>query len=352
MIAIHISSSDLLCTFRSALRIPLLITETCNTWRVSPEEVTLLETCNHQEADTRLVRHASLSDKPVVVVAADTDVFILMMYAFYKSNPCEKWFMKIERNRYLDIGDICKAYGEEICDVLPGYHSLTGCDTTSYPYKVGKVKPLKKMITQSKANLLSPLGQRRLSKQDAEEILSFMQTIMYPGKPDEEFVDTRIRMYEQLKTKSSLTLLPDRYSAEEHVKRANLQTYIWKQCLHKDIDYPNPEEGGWQVQDDSLVPVWFHCSQFPPSLSRRKPRRQKHRDETDWADDESEEPPPVEPPKKKQRQDTSRSSKQHHPGVETCVGERSTTSESSSSSEIVLSDSETETYDYFSDESE
>ena len=146
------------------------------------------------------MRHASLPGKPVVVVAADTDVFILM-YAFYKSNLCEKWFMKIEQNRYLDIGDICKAYGEEICDVLPGYHSLTGCDTTSYPYKVGKVKPLKKMITQSKANRLSPLGQRRLSKQDAEEILSFMQTIMYPGKPDEEFVDTRICMYEQQKTK-------------------------------------------------------------------------------------------------------------------------------------------------------
>ena len=102
----------------------------------------------------------------------------------------------------------------------------------------------------------------------------------------------------------------------------------------------------------SLVSVWIHCSQFPPSLSRKKPCRQKHRDETDWSDDESEEPPPVEPPKKKQRQDTSRSSKQHHPGIETCVGERLTTSESSSSREIVLSDSETETYDYFSDEFE
>ena len=47
---------------------------TRNSWLVSPEDVTLLETCNNHEVDTRIVRHVSLSDKPVVIVAADTDV--------------------------------------------------------------------------------------------------------------------------------------------------------------------------------------------------------------------------------------------------------------------------------------
>jgi len=51
------------------------------------------------------------------------------------------------------------------------------------------VKPLKKMITQGKSNLLALLGKQRLSKQDAEKILSFMQTIMYSGKQDEDFVE-------------------------------------------------------------------------------------------------------------------------------------------------------------------
>jgi len=116
------------------------------------------------------------------------------------------------------------------------------CDTTSYPYEVGKVKPPKKVITQGKCNLLAPLGKQR---QDAEKILSFMQTIMYPGKQDEDFVETRICMYEQQKNKSSLTLLPDKHSAEEHVKRSNFQAYIWKQCVIKDINYPNLEECRW-----------------------------------------------------------------------------------------------------------
>jgi len=50
-----------------------------------------------------------------VIVAADTYIFVLLIYAFHKSHPSEKWFVKIEKNRYLDIGDICKTYGEEIC---------------------------------------------------------------------------------------------------------------------------------------------------------------------------------------------------------------------------------------------
>ena len=51
------------------------------------------------------------------------------------------------------------------------------------------MKPLKKMIIQGKSNLLAPLGKQRLSKQDDEKILSFMQTIMYSGKQDEDFVE-------------------------------------------------------------------------------------------------------------------------------------------------------------------
>jgi len=154
-------------------------------------------------------------------------------------------------------------------------------------------------------------------------------------------------MYKQQKNKSSLTLLPDKH---KHVKQSNLQAYIWKQCVLKDINYPNPEECGWQVEENSIVPVWFHCSQFPPSLSRRKPRRQKHSEETDWADDESEELPPAEPPKKKQRSETTKSSPQSHSTVfHTSVVELSPTSESSSSSDLVLSDSETVTDSDYSD---
>jgi hypothetical protein len=125
-----------------------------------------------------------------VVVAADTDIFVLLVYAFSKVDPAEKWYMKIDKERYVDIGDVCKAYGKEVCDVLPAYHSVTGCDTTSYPYKVGKVKPFRKMVAQRKFTLLTSVGILPVSFQHLENMLIFMQTVMYPGKEGEDNVET------------------------------------------------------------------------------------------------------------------------------------------------------------------
>ena len=33
-----------------------------------------------------------------------------------------------------------------MCLVFPAYDSITGCDTTSFPYKVGKIKPFINMV--------------------------------------------------------------------------------------------------------------------------------------------------------------------------------------------------------------
>jgi len=55
--------SNLFCTYyRSKLGIPLVITEICNTWLVSPEDVTLLETCNHQNSQTCVTVWQTTSD--------------------------------------------------------------------------------------------------------------------------------------------------------------------------------------------------------------------------------------------------------------------------------------------------
>jgi len=142
----------------------------------------------------------------------------------------------------------------EVRDVMPAYHSLT-----QPPYKVGKVKPFKKMVAHNKFSLLSSAGILLSSLQQRKNMLTYMQTVMYPGKDDEDYVETRIRMYDLQKVKSSLSLLPDKHSS---VKRSNFQACIWKQCVNQYIDYPPPEDNGWQESDDDgLVPLWFSCQQ-------------------------------------------------------------------------------------------
>ena len=47
-------TSNVFCTYYRSNWGSLSSLQTCNTWLVSPEDVTLLETCNHHEADTRI----------------------------------------------------------------------------------------------------------------------------------------------------------------------------------------------------------------------------------------------------------------------------------------------------------
>ena len=108
-------------------------------------------------------------------------------------------------------------------------------------------------------------------------------------------------------------------------------------------------DGKWRrialYQSGSTAPSFHQVCHVGNLADKSTVRRQ-----TAQADDEIEELPPAEPPKKKQRSETTKSSPQSHSTVfHTSVVELSPTSESSSSSDLVLSDSETVTDSDYSD---
>ena len=120
----------------------MLVTEERRTILITTDEVTELESCNHIEADTRLILEASKSPNDVVIRCVDTDVLMLMCYAHMKLDLRKRWVMMIDKETYVDILDIRSHFGDEVCEILPAYHSITGCDTTSFPANVGKLRPL------------------------------------------------------------------------------------------------------------------------------------------------------------------------------------------------------------------
>ena len=73
---------------------------------ITTDEVTELESCNHIEADTRLILEASKSPNDVVIRCADTDVLMLMCYAHMKLEIRKRWVMMIDKETYVDILDI------------------------------------------------------------------------------------------------------------------------------------------------------------------------------------------------------------------------------------------------------
>ena len=71
---------------RDSLPCTLLINDDNKTIRVSSRGTAFLGHCNHEEAGTRLILHALQSQSDVVVVCKDTDVVILMVWAYHKFN--------------------------------------------------------------------------------------------------------------------------------------------------------------------------------------------------------------------------------------------------------------------------
>ena len=103
-----------------------------------------------QEADTRLILHALYSVKNngvdrVVIHANDTDIITTCLFygATYLSDLSQLW-VRTARDAYLPIHEMVAALGPSQCRAMPFIHSLSGRDTTSYPYFTGKMAWFKK----------------------------------------------------------------------------------------------------------------------------------------------------------------------------------------------------------------
>ena len=93
----------------------------------------------------RLLLHAkhAASDFPrIVFQSPDTDVLVLCSSQF-SSLGCDKlWFHTGTRDktRYIPVHSISVSRGPSLCKALPDFHALTGCDSMSSFYGIGKKK--------------------------------------------------------------------------------------------------------------------------------------------------------------------------------------------------------------------
>ena len=62
---------------------------------------------------------------------------------------------------------------------------------------------------------------------------------------------------------------PDVDSLRQHCRRANYQAAIWRRATTANVDAPDPTTSGWELQDDTLVPVWTTLPCIPVSLQKK-----------------------------------------------------------------------------------
>ena len=108
--------------------------------RPTHEEIDLsnLQPCNHEEADTRMLLHAASAyqqgKKSVMIYATDTDVVVLAIALASAFPECFLWLGYGQANyfRYIPAHDIAKQIGPDASRGLLFLHACSGCDTVSY----------------------------------------------------------------------------------------------------------------------------------------------------------------------------------------------------------------------------
>ena len=197
--------------------------------RVEEEEELRSE---QEEADTRLllhVQHAANEQRyrSIVVSSEDTDVRILCLaFSFSFDVQIYQRCVSQMNARYVDIGKIAHAIGQDVCKALPGLHAFTGCDAVSAFAGIGKVKPLKKLLSkQEYQSTFQQLGENWLMSEDLLRQLEAFVCDIYGAKKNISDVNQcRYAVFCAKKGEAeSHQLPPCQDSLYKHCRRANYQ---------------------------------------------------------------------------------------------------------------------------------
>ena len=115
------------------------------------------------------------------------------------------------------------------------FQVLTGCNTNSYFHGVGKIKSFQKIIKNKNVlELTSNLG--HIVSPDDDIIKNyeiFLQTVLYNATSNETYVEIRVQLSNNEKTKNTISLHSDSLSCKQAILRANYHLYYWLQCTDK-----------------------------------------------------------------------------------------------------------------------
>ena len=231
-----------------------------------------------EEADTRMLLHIVHADASfglaktkgtVILKATDTDVLVLAVYYFPQlKNTTHLWLetgtvtATTNQKRFVPVHEICSSISH-LCALLPALHALTGCDSTSAFFNIGKTTMMN-VVSKSDIDDLQNLvilGGTDTRVEAAVEVSRQFVAKLYDPKGKEKRNHQNLNKlrtkYAGSKTTSLAKLPPSEPAFTEHVKRVMWQTRIW---VHSHIAKPqlgDPEDFGWQMEGGGLAPHFY-----------------------------------------------------------------------------------------------
>ena len=186
----------------------------------------------------------------IIIRADDTDVLVLLLFYSAKGCLAPEVYMHaahtgkiITRKLFIPVHTIAAKLGERFCLCLPALHSLTGCDTTSAIYKLGKRTAYKTLQeNEEKSKALSTLSE--MSIREAVEISRTLLLLMYRKK------DRGCKTLDELRYKLFSDLAANMLPRTEdsfcyHVMHCLYQTKLWCNSHIAKPTLPDSDGHGW-----------------------------------------------------------------------------------------------------------
>lgn len=173
--------------------------------------------------------------------------------------------------RYIAVHDICRNIGSNICKKLPAFHSITGCDSVSSFFGVGK----KKALNSLKKNVdflehLNKFGDSPVLSLEDDCVVDCVRFVctLYDTDSINTFNINELRY--KLFAKKGLSgerLPPTLDSLVHHLKRANYQCFIWKSACTPLLSLPSPFTNGWIETDGKIEMNYMIDKPVPEAIS-------------------------------------------------------------------------------------
>jgi hypothetical protein len=233
----------------------------------------LEQTCTvlHAKADADLqivlAAQQSAKSKATAVVGEDTDLLVLLTYHISTTDHGVYFYSdKLQQKKKVwDIKRLIDVLGFPLRHLLLVLHALTGSDTTSRPFGIGKAAALRKLRSSA---CLQKVAQRFLEASSVSEAEAAGETalvLLYGGNEPDKIDDLRYRTFCRKVALGTTfvqvnTLPPTSAAARFHSHRVYWQVQDW---MGNQLD---PTTCGWKLEGNMLLPVTTLLPAAPSKL--------------------------------------------------------------------------------------
>ena len=203
----------------------------------------------------------------IVVKYPDTNVLVLLIHYFAQmTSTCEVWFQTgmvtsiKDCRRYIPVHELCKSLNSIVCNILPAAHAITGCDTTSSFFGIGKKYMLRALKeTPDQFSNLFMISHRDVD--DSVDVCRKLISSLYDPKGKSKCCHSDLNRFcvklTTCKDSSLIRLSPCEAIFKQDVLRTSLQTQIWMNAHKARADIRSPLQYGWIEGKSGLEPVLF-----------------------------------------------------------------------------------------------